>query len=180
LVPRTSQTIAATASCAVQTDAATVSLWDLLPKARNEAYDRGFHAGKNDGYAQGVGQSNSIGKKEGLAIRFEKGQPEGLKGGLARGKEVEIQRGIGIGREAGYANSLAEGIRQAKEEIKKQGQEDTSAHKPQEITTREKIVVKLPPTSAAIILKKQNEERAKPKSSGVDPFASLLDLARKK
>jgi hypothetical protein len=179
-VSQATQTFAVTASRAIQTDAATISLWDLLPKARKEAYDRSFNAGKGDGHVQSIKKGNGAGLAEGLATRFEQGQAEGLKMGLEQSMEVELQRGIKMGKELGYTDGLIEGIRQAKEEIKKLSGEDSRRHKPVGEVTREKIVVKLPPAPTESIAKKRKDKVMKPKSNGVDPFASLLGLVLKK
>ncbi|CAN9131288.1 unnamed protein product [Alternaria alternata] len=133
---------------AIQTDAATISLWDLLPKARKEAYDRGFDAGKDYGYVQGIKEGRSTGITEGLAVGFEQGQAEGLKMGLVQGKELGTQHGIGIGKKVGYTEDLAQGLGQAEEEIKKSVDKSTQRHMLQMEMTREKIVVKLPPALA--------------------------------
>ncbi|CAN9371911.1 unnamed protein product [Alternaria alternata] len=174
------QTSALTASCAVQTDAATISLWDLLPKARKEAYDHGFDAGKDYGYFQGIKEGRSTSITEGLAVGFEQGQAEGLKIGLVQGKELGTQHGIEIGKKVGFADGLAQGLGQAKEEIKKSGDRGTQRHMLQMEMTREKIVVKLPPTLATTIPRKKDSEKAKAERNGVDPFASLLCLVHKK
>lgn len=187
-VSKSTQTSAMTASCATQTDAATDSLWDLLPKAREEAYQRGIDTGKDDGHIQGIKEGHSAGMTEGLAIGLKQGQTEGLKTGLDQGKEVDIQRGIEIGRKLGYADGLAERLRQTKEKMKKLDEEDTSRHIPQVEATREKIIVKLPSRLPAMVIKEEKEEEAKPKPkpkpipmiNGIDPFASLLGLARRK
>lgn len=168
------------ASCAVQTDAATISLWDLLPKARKEAYDRGFHAGKDYGYVQGIKEGRSTGITEDLALAFEQGQAEGLKMGLVQGKEVGTQHGIEIGKKVGFADGLAQGLGQAKEKIKKSVDRCTQRHMLQMEMTREKIVVKLPPTLATTIPRKKDSEKAKAERNGIDPFASLLCLVHKK
>ncbi|KAF7679458.1 hypothetical protein GT037_003206 [Alternaria burnsii] len=179
-VSQATQTSALTASCAVQTDAATISLWDLLPKARKEAYDRGFHAGKDYGYVQGIKEGRSTGITEGLAVGFEQGQAEGLNMGLVQGKEVGTQHSIGIGKKVGYAEDLAQGLGQAEEEIKKSVDKSTQKHMLQMEMTREKIVVKLPPTLTTTISKKKDSKKANTESNGVDPFASLLCLVHKK
>ncbi|RYN20734.1 hypothetical protein AA0121_g1625 [Alternaria tenuissima] len=179
-VSQATQTSALTASCAVQTDAATISLWDLLPKARKEAYDRGFDAGKDYGYVQGIKEGRSTGITEGLAVGFEQGQAEGLKMGLVQGKELGTQHGIGIGKKVGYTEDLAQGLGQAEEEIKKSVDKSTQRHMLQMEMTREKIVVKLPPALATTISKKKDSKKAKTESNGVDPFASLLCLVHKK
>ncbi|KAL1795901.1 hypothetical protein ACET3X_006125 [Alternaria dauci] len=162
------------------TDAATISLWDLLPKARKEVYDRGFGAGKDDGHAQGIKEGRSAGITESLALGFEQGLAEGLKIGLEQGKEVGMQQGMKIGREVGYADGLAKGVRQAKEEINKSGDEGSRGHTLQMEMTRENVVVKLPPTLASTTPKKGDSEKAKARRHGADPFASLLDLVHKK
>ncbi|RYN63131.1 hypothetical protein AA0118_g4871 [Alternaria tenuissima] len=179
-VSQATQTSALTASCAVQTDAATISLWDLLPKARKEAYDRGFDAGKDYRHVQGIKEGRSTGITEGLAVGFEQGQAEGLKMGLVHGKEVGTQHGIEIGKKVGYSDGLAQGLGQAKEEIKKSGDKGTQRHMLQMETTREKIVVKLPPTLTTTISKKKDSNKAKTDSNGVDPFELLLCLVHKK
>jgi len=185
-VSKTTQTSAKTASCATQTDAATDSLWDLLPKAREEAYQRGLDAGKDDGHIQGIKEGHTAGMTEGLAIGLKQGQAEGLKTGLDQSKEVDMQRGIEIRRKLGYADGLAERLRQTKEKMKKLDEGDTSRHIPQVEATREKIIVKLPSRLPAMVPKEEKEEEAKPKPkpmpmmNGIDPFASLLGLARKK
>ncbi|KAI4699195.1 hypothetical protein J4E81_005089 [Alternaria sp. BMP 2799] len=189
-VSKTTQTSAMTASCATQTDAATDSLWDLLPKAREEAFQRGLDAGKDDGHIQGIKEGHSAGVTEGLAIGLKQGQAEGLKTGLDQSKEVDMQRGIEIGRKLGYADGLAERLRQTKEKMKTLDEEDTSRHIPQVEATREKIIVKLPSRLPAMVIKEEKEEEAKPKPkpkpkpipmiNGIDPFASLLGLARRK
>jgi flagellar biosynthesis/type III secretory pathway protein FliH len=185
-ISQTAQTIVTKASCATQTDTATESLWDLLPKARDEAYGSGKDAGKDAGYTQGITEGNSTGMEEGLAIGFEKGRAEGLKTGLEQGNAAEMQRGIEMGQRLGYAAGLIEGMTQTMEEMDIMGEEDTSRHMSQQKTTRETIVVKLPPRSPVAIAKKRKEEEPapapKPKlmSNGVDPFASLLGLVRKK
>ena len=157
-----------TASCAVQTDAATISLWDLLPKARKEAYDRGFDAGKDYGYFQGIKEGRSTSITEGLAVGFEQGQAEGLKMGLVQGKELGTQHGIGIGKKVGYTEDLAQGLGQAEEEIKKSVDKSTQRHMLQMEMTREKIVVKLPPTLATTIPRKKDSEKAKAERNGVE------------
>ncbi|KAG9195605.1 hypothetical protein G6011_00726 [Alternaria panax] len=181
-VPQTAQVSAVTASRAMQTDAATISLWDLLPKARNEAYDRGLNAGKDEGYIQGLKEGEGTGMAEGLAIGLKNGQAGGLKLRSKQGKEVEMQHGIELGRRAGYSDGLVEGVKQTKEKMTKLGEEHTRKHEHQKEAIQEKIVVKLPPTLATAILKKSNKEviKPKPKSNGVDPFASLLGLVHKK
>ncbi|KAH8631506.1 hypothetical protein IG631_13189 [Alternaria alternata] len=179
-VSQATQTSALTASCAVQTDAATISLWDLLPKARKEAYDRGFDAGKDYGHVQGIKEGRSTGITEGVAVGFEQGQAEGLKMGLVHGKEVATQHGIEIGKKVGYADGLAQGLGKAEEEIKKSEDKSTQRHMLQMEMTREKIVVKLPPTLATIIPKKNDSDKAKTERNSVDPFASLLCLVHKK
>ncbi|KAI4662812.1 uncharacterized protein J4E79_004121 [Alternaria viburni] len=189
-VSNSTQTSAMTASCTTQTDAATDSLWDLLPKAREEAFQRGLDAGKDDGRIQGIKEGHSAGMTEGLAIGLKQGQTEGLETGLEQGKEVDMQRGIEIGRKLGYADGLAERLRQTKEKMKKLDEGDTGRHIPQVEATREKIIVKLPSSLPAMVLKEEKEEEAKPKPrpkpkpmpmiNGIDPFASLLGLARKK
>jgi flagellar biosynthesis/type III secretory pathway protein FliH len=183
-VSPTDQASAVTTSRAAQTDAATVSLWDLLPKACNEAYDRGFNAGKEEGHVQGTKQGNGAAMNKALAIGCEQGQAEGLKTGLEQGKEAEMQRGIELGRTAGHTDGLAEGRRQAKEEITKLSEEQTRRHEHQKEATRERIVVKLPPKLATTIPGKKDEEvikpTLKPRNNGVDPFASLLVLVSKK
>jgi flagellar biosynthesis/type III secretory pathway protein FliH len=185
-ISQSAQTIVTTASRAIQTDTATKSLWDLLPKARNEAYDSGFDAGKDAGYTQGINEGNSTGMTEGLVVGFEKGRAEGLKIGLEQGNAAEMQRGIEMGQRLGYAAGLIEGMTRTMEEMDTLGEEDTSRRMPQQKTTRETIVVKLPPRSPVTIAKKKEEEepapklKPKPMSNGVDPFASLLGLVRKK
>jgi hypothetical protein len=75
-------TIEATSvSCAVQTDAATISLWDLLPKARNEAYERGFTAGKEHRRTEGIVEGVSIGNAEGLVTGLEQRDKDELNVG---------------------------------------------------------------------------------------------------
>ncbi|RYO31557.1 hypothetical protein AA0111_g4806 [Alternaria arborescens] len=180
LVSQATQTSTLAASCAVQTDAATISLWDLLPKARKEAYDRGFHAGKDYGYVQGIKEGRSTGITEDLAVAFEQGQAEGLKMGLVQGKEVGTQHGIEIGKKVDFADGFAQGLGQANEEIKKSGDRCTQRHMLQMEMTREKIVVKLPPTLATTISRKKDSEKTKAERNGVDPFASLLCLVHKK
>ncbi|KAI4649469.1 hypothetical protein J4E93_003789 [Alternaria ventricosa] len=187
-VSKSTQISTKTASCTTQTDAVTDSLWDLLPKAREEAFQRGHDAGKDDGHIQGIKEGHSAGMTEGLAIGLKQGQAEGLNTGLDQSKEVDMQRGIEIGRKLGYADGLAERLRQTKEKMKKLDEEDTSKHIPQVEATREKIIVKLPSRLPAMVLKEEKEEEAKPKPkpmpmpmiNGIDPFASLLGLARKK
>jgi hypothetical protein len=46
---------------------------------------------------------------------------------------------------------------------------------------QEKIIVKLPPTVTTAVKKEaKRKENIRPKDTGVDPFASLLGLARRK
>jgi flagellar biosynthesis/type III secretory pathway protein FliH len=154
---------------AVQTDAATISLWELLPRARKEAHERGFTAGKDVGYAEGI--------EDGIAI----GEAEGLAAAPRQAQNNELERGLEIGKKMGYDEGLTEGMRRATEEAKKK-HDITVMESSQEVEVlREKIIVKLPPTNPIAVKKEEiKKENIRPKGTGVDPFASLLGLARRK
>ncbi|EFQ96179.1 hypothetical protein PTNB73_01570 [Pyrenophora teres f. teres] len=79
LVSDTAQNFPTAASCAVQTDSATISLWDMVPRAREEGYERGFHEGINAGHKSGIEEGKSMKMSEALSIAFEQGETEGFK-----------------------------------------------------------------------------------------------------
>jgi flagellar biosynthesis/type III secretory pathway protein FliH len=186
-------------SRAVQTEAATISLWNLLPRARKEAYQRGFTAGHEQGRDEGIAEGVSISNAEGLVT------------GLEQSKMEEPDRGFEMGRQAGYNAGLAEGMRRATEDAKKKCDITVVKSKQKEAVMREKIIVRLTPTTPtaankalstatttneaiAIITNKtiptvpngatpttaQQDEKVKEnlKAKHVDPFASLVGLAR--
>ncbi|KAF1835934.1 hypothetical protein BDW02DRAFT_596882 [Decorospora gaudefroyi] len=200
-VSQATQTFVATVSRAIQTDAATISLWDLLPRARNEAYERGYNAGKGIQSTEGIEKGKAIAYAEGLATGIE----QGLETGWERGFEDGMQRGMEMGRHAGYAVGLAEGTKRAKNEQKGTCSDlkGRISPEPKAEAVREKIVVKLPPTvkvaekreaereeeqkkvakkgeagKGEVQVEKRKKENVKPMSSGADPFASLLGLVR--
>ncbi|KNG46819.1 glyoxalase family protein [Stemphylium lycopersici] len=118
---KATQTIAATDSHAVQTDAATISLWGMLPKARDEAYSRGVSDGKEQGHMQGIDHGKEIGMNEGLAVGFSQGHAEGLAKGLAQREDAEITRSLGMSKKAEYSSEITEGLKQEREDFQKLG-----------------------------------------------------------
>jgi flagellar biosynthesis/type III secretory pathway protein FliH len=154
---------------AVQTDAATISLWDLLPRARKEAHERGFTAGKDVGYTEGIEDGVAIGEAGRLAAAPKQAQND------------ELEHGIEIGKKMGYDEGLAEGMRRATEEAQKKHDITFMESRQEAEVLREKIIVKLPPTNLTAVKKEESKkENIRPKGTGVDPFASLLGLARRK
>jgi hypothetical protein len=153
---------------AVQTDAATISLWDLLPRARKEAHERGFTAGEKVGYAEGIDDGIAIGEAEGLAAAPKQAPHD------------ELEHGIEIGKKVGYDEGLAEGMRRATEEAKKKHDITVMESRQEAEVLQEKIIGKLPPTNPTAVKEESKKENIRLKGTGVDPFASLLGLARRK
>ncbi|KAI1509322.1 hypothetical protein L13192_07847 [Pyrenophora tritici-repentis] len=100
LVPHRTQTSPEAVSRAVQTDSATISLWDaVVPQARTEGYGRGFHEGIDVGYKSGFEEGKSLNMSEALSMGFERGKIEGFKMAQEQHKALEQERNVELAKE---------------------------------------------------------------------------------
>ncbi|KAF1935207.1 hypothetical protein EJ02DRAFT_486470 [Clathrospora elynae] len=164
--------IAATSnSQASQTEAATQSLWTLLPQARNQAYERGFNAGQVSGRCQGFEHGSIFAKAEGIAAGLQHGRANGLK----EWQEAELQRGLKIWRHTGYDEGVAEGMKRGKLEVKEKLRDAAVKLKAKDEDTPKKIMVRVPAASPVL----EKEEKT-PKKIGLKLPPSRTNTSKEK
>ena len=157
----------------MQTDSATISLWDLVPKARSEGYRDGINAGRKTGFEQGM----SLNISESLSTAFEQGKAEGVKMAQEQYEVLELERCIKLARKSASEARVLDDLRSVDRAAEKTDQDYIVKDGQVENTTPNGMTVKQPRTISSPVPKK--EERVKSESYGADPFASLVGLLRK-